>query len=76
VVSINSNGVIVVGGSAGAVNLLTEASQLLTSNGTKAVALDAGTNDQVLTLNSSVADGIEWAALPTTPEGSTNYGVS
>jgi len=75
VVSIDSNGIIAVGGSAGAVNLLTEAGQLLTSNRTEAVALDAGTTGQVLTANSSVANGVEWAALPTTPAGSTNYGV-
>jgi len=65
VVSINSNGVIAVGGSAGVTtNLLTKVSQILTSNGTKTITLDAGTNGQVLTANSSVADGIEWANLP------------
>jgi len=52
-----------------------EASQLLTSNGTKAVALDAGTNGQVLTINSSAANCIEWAALPTTPAGRADYGI-
>jgi len=64
VVSIDSNGVIAVGGSAGAINLLTEAGQLLTSNRTEAVALDVGTTGQVLTANSSAADGIKWANLP------------
>jgi len=29
----------------------------------------------LLTAYSSAADGIEWAALPTTPAGSANYGV-
>jgi len=52
VVSIDSEITIAVGGSAGAANLLTEAGQLSTSNGTKAVALDAGTTSQVLTANS------------------------
>jgi len=48
VVSINSDGTIAVGGSARAANLLTEARQLLTSNGTETVALDVGTTGQVL----------------------------
>jgi len=60
---------------ASAINLLTEARQLLTSNGTKAVALDVGTTGQVLTANSSAANGVEWANLPLTPVGSANYGV-
>jgi len=64
VVSIDSNGVIAIGGSAGAINLLTEAGQLLTSNRTESVALDVGTTGQVLTANSSAANGIEWANLP------------
>jgi len=64
VVSIDSNGVIAIGGLAGAANLLTEARQLLTSNGTKSVALDVRTTGQVLTTNSSAANGIEWANLP------------
>jgi len=71
VVSIDGDGTIAVGG----INLLTEVGQLFTSNGTKAVALDVGTTGQVLTANSSVANGIEWANLPTTPAGSANYGV-
>jgi len=75
VVSINSDGTIAVGGSAGAVNLLTEAGQLLTSNGTKAVALDIETTGQVLTANSSAANGVKWENLPTTPAGSAYYGV-
>jgi len=49
--------------------------QLLTSNGTESVALDVGTTSQVLTANSSVADGIKWANLLTTPAGSADYGV-
>jgi len=56
VVSINSEGTIAVGGSAGAANLLTEARQLLTSNETETVALDVGTTSQVLTANSSAAN--------------------
>jgi len=64
VVSINSEGTIAVGGLAGAANLLTEAGQLLTSNGTEAVALDVGITGQVLTANSSAANGVEWANLP------------
>jgi len=75
VVSINSEGTIAVGGLAGAINLLTEAGQLLTSNGTESVTLDVGTTGQVLTANSSAANGIKWANLPTTPAGSANYGV-
>jgi len=74
VVSIDSNGVIAVGGSAGAItSLIDEARQLLTSNGTKNVALDVGTNGQVLMANSSVANGIKWANLPATT--STTPGV-
>jgi len=66
VVSIDSNGIIAVGGLARATtNLLNEARQLLTSNWTKTVALDAGTTGQVLTANSLAADGIEWVNLPT-----------
>jgi len=72
---VSINGTIAVGGLAGAINLLTEAGQLLTSNGTKAVALDVGTTSKVLTANSSVADSVEWANLPTTPAGSADYGV-
>jgi len=64
VISINSNGIIAVGGLAGAVNNLTEAGQLLTSNRTQMVALDAGATSQVLTANSSAANGIRWADLP------------
>jgi len=75
VVSIDSDGLIAVGGLAGAANILTEARQLLTSNGTETVALDVGTTGQVLTANSSVANSIKWANLPTTPAGSANYGV-
>jgi len=75
VVSIGSDGTIAVGGLAGTVNLLTEARQLLTSNRTKAVALDVGTTGQVLMANSSAANGIEWADLPTTPAGSADYGI-
>jgi len=75
VVSINSEGTIAVGGLAGAINLLTEASQLLTSNGTKSVAPNVGTTSQVLMANSSAANGIEWANLPTTQVGSAEYGV-
>jgi len=75
VVSINSECPIAVGGLARSINLLTEARQLLTSNGTESVALDVGTTGQVLTANSSAANGIEWANLPTTPAGSANYGV-
>jgi len=75
VVSIDSEGTIAVSGLAGAINLLTEAGQLLTSNGTKSVALDVRTTGQVLMANSSAANGIEWANLPTTPAGSANYGV-
>jgi len=75
VVSIDSEGTIAVGGLAGAANLLTEAGQLLTSNRTESFALDVGTTGQVLTANSSVANGIEWANLPTTPAGSADYGI-
>jgi hypothetical protein len=75
VVSIDGDGVIAVGGSARAINLLTEAGQLLTSNGTESVTLDVGTIGQVLTANSSAANGIKWANLPTTPAGSADYGV-
>jgi len=75
VVSIDNEGTIAVSGLAGAINLLTEAGQLLTSNWTESVALDVRTTSQVLTANSSVADGIEWANLPITPAGSANYGV-
>jgi len=75
VVSINSEGTIAVGGLAGAINLLTEAGKLLTSNGTKSVALDLGTTSQVLTANSSAANGIKWANLLITPAGSADYGV-
>jgi len=75
VVSINSEGTIAIGGSAGAANLLTEAGQLLTSNGTESVALDVGTTGQVLMANSSAANSIKWANLPLTPAGSANYGV-
>jgi len=64
VVSIDSEGTIAIGGLAWAINLLTEAGQLLTSNGTESVALDVGTTSQVLTANSSAADSIEWANLP------------
>jgi len=74
VVSIDSDGTIAVGGLARAANLLTEARQLFTSNGTEMVALDFGTTGQVLTANSSAANSIEWANLPT-PAGSANYGV-
>jgi len=45
------------------------------SSRTEAVALDVGTTGQVLTANSSVANGVEWANLPTTPAGSADYGV-
>jgi len=72
VVSINSEGTIAVGGLARAINLLTEARQLFTSNRIESVALDVGTTGQVL---SSAADGVEWANLPTIPAGSANYGV-
>jgi len=41
---------------------------LLTSKGTEVVALDVGTTGQILTANSSVANGIEWA-------NSASYGV-
>jgi len=75
VVSIDSEGTIAIGGSAGAINLLTEAGQLLTSNGTKSVAPNVGTTGQVLTANSLAANGIEWANLLITPAGSANYGV-
>jgi len=75
VVSIDGEGVIAVGGLTGAINLLTEAGQLLTSNWTESVALDVGTTGQVLTANSSAANGIEWANFPTTPAGSAEYGV-
>jgi len=75
VVSIYSDSTIAVGGLARAINLLTEAGQLLTSNGTESVALDVGTTGQVLMANSSVANGIKWANLPTTPAGSANYGI-
>jgi len=65
VISIDNEGVIDVGGSAGAVStLLSGAGQLITLNGTTEVTLDPGTNGQVLTANSSAADGIEWADLP------------
>jgi len=75
-VSINSEGTIAVGGLARAINLLTEAPrQLLTSNRTKSVALDVGTTGQVVMANSSAANGVEWANLPTTPAGSADYGV-
>jgi len=74
VITIDSNGVIAAGGSAGAAtSLIDEARQLLTSNGTKNVALDVGTNGQVLTANSSAANGIEWANLPAAT--STTLGV-
>jgi len=75
VVSIDSDGTIAVSGLAGAINLLTEAGQLLTSNRTNAVALDVGTTSQVLTANSSAANGFEWANLPTTSAGSADYGI-
>jgi len=75
VVSIDSEGTIAIGGLAGATNLLTEAGQLLTSNGTKSVALDVGTTGQVLTANSSEANGVKWANLPLTPAGSADYGI-
>ena len=76
VISIDNEGVIAVGGSAGTVStLLSGAGQLITLNGTTEVALDPGTNGQVLTANSSAADGIEWANLPTTQAGSASYGV-
>jgi len=78
VVSIDSEGTIAIGGSAGATNLLTEAGQLLTSNRTESVALDVGTTSQVLTANNSVADGIEWANLPAATSTSLGivYGVA
>jgi len=62
---VDSDGTIAVG----------EAWQLLTSNRTKAVALDVGTTGQVLTAHSSAANGVEWANLSTTPAGSAYYGV-
>jgi len=40
------------------------AGQLLTSNGTEMVALDVRTTGKVLMANSSAANGIEWANLP------------
>jgi len=73
VVSIDSEGTIAIGGLAGAINLLTEARQLLTSNGTESVALDVGTTSQVLTANSSAGDSIKWANLP--PATSTSLGI-
>jgi len=75
VISIDGDSTIAVGGLARAANLLTEAGQLLTSDGTKEVSFDVETTSQVLTANSSAANGIEWANLPITPAGSANYGV-